>query len=83
MTRCNSHSAGSELGVALGRAARLLVGVAVPVPPAIVVVVVHGEQIFEVEAAWFDPVGRTEMPLDFLERRCPVTVHAPMRPGKA
>ena len=73
----------SVLGVALRRA---LCGLLVAVvsacnSPAVVVVVMHVEQVFDIPATWVNAMSITQVALDLLNSGSPVAVHVPARPG--
>ncbi len=49
--------------------------------PAIVVVVMQGEQVFDIPATWINAMGFTQVALDLLNSGSPVAIHVPARPG--
>ena len=78
----DSTGLGSEFGIALRRTlGSLLVAVAGDMPPAIVVVVVQGQQVFHAEVPRVNAMRGTKMSLNFCEAGCPVAVHVPPRAG--
>jgi len=73
---------GSKLGVPLRLAlAGLLVAVPGLVAPAVVVVVVQVEQVFDAQGSRVDAMGGTEMALNLVKAWVPVAVHVPAWPG--
>jgi len=53
------------------------------VAPAIVVVVVQGEQVFHAPATWIYSVSSPQVALDLLDCGCPFAVYVPARPSNS